>query len=394
MLPSFFAWASCWQAPPPQHTRASDTGGSPAVALVAYTSPPEVYYSEAVTDLPLETVADFVRKESNRTPTKFSVPIRTLPPNLTPAAQGGRGVPIGGRVAGYIIDGSVIDGYRIYLDVDGTGDLSQTVGLPMHKSGAVWDVEIDTTGRTSDGQTTQVRLKLQFNGRRLITYAGNLRRGVVTVDGNRYPFAVVGVSGYYGLPPSLLFFDTDGDGRLNISSSGAEWVFYRQRQILVKGRAYRFTVDSNGYRVSFESSVVRNQRRAELGRPAPLTVLPDIDGNRLAIPAKRRSYLLVDFCSLSCPPCVEDVPRVREIQAANADRLRVVGITPDAKGRELTKFVEDHNVSWSIASVDLEHEVYSLYGVSKFPTYALIGPDGKVACLDCSLGEIGKLLRP
>ncbi len=122
----------------------------------------------------------------------------------------------------------------------------------------------------------------------------------------------------------------------------------------------------------------------KVGDPLADTTLFDLEGKAVTLNDLRREnpgkYLLLDFWSIGCGPCVEAGPETKELAAAYADRLVVVGVNADGDAKLWGEFSKEHEITW----VNLEDRggLYTglgrYYGVAGVPFYVVIDPDGKV----------------
>ena len=105
----------------------------------------------------------------------------------------------------------------------------------------------------------------------------------------------------------------------------------------------------------------------------------DSEGNLHYLAEFKGKYILLDFWSQGCSPCIMSLPELEEIAADYADRLAVVSISSDPE--ELwKKFLAEKGMKgnqWN----ELRHDGEGLaaaYGVQGIPHYVLISPDGIV----------------
>ena len=89
-------------------------------------------------------------------------------------------------------------------------------------------------------------------------------------------------------------------------------------------------------------------------------------------------YILLDFWSLGCPPCIAAMPEVRDISEKYHDKLVVAGISLDTKGT-WESASKEHGVTWVNLNDFKSFDGIALrYGVMAIPTYVIISPEGKV----------------
>ena len=102
----------------------------------------------------------------------------------------------------------------------------------------------------------------------------------------------------------------------------------------------------------------------------------DLEGGKHTLSELGGYYILLDFWSCGCGPCIMALPEMGEIAKKYKDRLRVVSITTDtdsvwreASGR--------HSMSWhNWSDGKQETGIYAHYDQTGIPNYTLISPEG------------------
>ncbi len=114
------------------------------------------------------------------------------------------------------------------------------------------------------------------------------------------------------------------------------------------------------------------------GDTLPTHSLIDLDGNTHQLSEFRGKYILVDFWSVGCYPCVMSFPELSEIAETYRDKVHVVkiNVNPDKTWREATTFygLTGNNFRDSKEMNGL----YTNAAQNAVPTYMLINPDGTV----------------
>ncbi|MEL7534684.1 MAG: TlpA disulfide reductase family protein, partial [Bacteroidota bacterium] len=121
----------------------------------------------------------------------------------------------------------------------------------------------------------------------------------------------------------------------------------------------------------------------EVGTEMVDIVVEDLDGKSYQLSEFREAgkYMLLDFWSLACGPCIMAAPELRAMQAKYPDQLTIVGLSMDTKHEWWQQATERDSITWTNLS-DFKGTfggAGATYGVQGLPTYVLIGPDGKVA---------------
>jgi thioredoxin family protein len=108
------------------------------------------------------------------------------------------------------------------------------------------------------------------------------------------------------------------------------------------------------------------------------TELYDLDGKIHHLTDFKGKYILLDFWSSGCGPCIMALPEMKEIQEQYKERLTVICLSSDTKSRWKVASAK-HEMTWQNLS-DLKQSagLYAKYGVNGIPNYVLISPEGKI----------------
>ncbi len=117
------------------------------------------------------------------------------------------------------------------------------------------------------------------------------------------------------------------------------------------------------------------------GMAAPVFRAVDTTGDSLSLNQWHGQYVLLDFWFTTCPPCLDELPRIRTLQQKYRGRLVVVGVSIDRNRAAFDRFVQREKMDWPqvLDVLDNEGALQSLYGAQYYPSYWLVNPDGQVA---------------
>ena len=104
----------------------------------------------------------------------------------------------------------------------------------------------------------------------------------------------------------------------------------------------------------------------------------DINGNTKHLSDYLGKYLLLDFWSRGCGPCIMAIPEMKEISEIYHDKLTIIGISldTDAVWKEAMNI---HNTPWvNIRDPKGFGGLAANYDVRGIPNYIMISPEGKV----------------
>ncbi|MEY8684931.1 redoxin domain-containing protein [Bacteroides sp. AN502(2024)] len=108
------------------------------------------------------------------------------------------------------------------------------------------------------------------------------------------------------------------------------------------------------------------------------TELFDLDGKIHHLNDFKGKYILLDFWSSGCGPCIMALPEMKEIQEQYKERLTIISLSSDSKSSWKAASAK-HEMTWQNLS-DLKQTagLYATYGVRGIPNYVLISPEGTI----------------
>lgn len=131
--------------------------------------------------------------------------------------------------------------------------------------------------------------------------------------------------------------------------------------------------------VYFLSAVPEERAAAKPpGSAAPAFVLPDLQGNPVALDSFRGRPTLLNFWATWCPPCRAEMPDLESLSEAKDDCLTVVGIAIGSGGaEEVGAFVRVHAVRYPMLIGN--DQIAADYEVRTIPRSVLLDSGGNEA---------------
>lgn len=118
-----------------------------------------------------------------------------------------------------------------------------------------------------------------------------------------------------------------------------------------------------------------------IGKEAPDIVLPNPDGEEIALSSLRGNYVLIDFWASWCKPCRMENPNVVKLYNKYKDEnFEIYGVSLDRNKDKWVNAIAEDNLGWKHVS-DLQFwnsAAAKLYNVTSIPFTLLIDPDGKI----------------
>ena len=106
--------------------------------------------------------------------------------------------------------------------------------------------------------------------------------------------------------------------------------------------------------------------------------LLDSDGNKKHLSNYLGKYLLLDFWSRGCGPCIIALPEMKEVLETYSDKLTIISISLDTDA-VWKESMTTHNMPWiNIRDPKAMGGLAVSYGVTGIPNYIMISPEGKI----------------
>ena len=132
----------------------------------------------------------------------------------------------------------------------------------------------------------------------------------------------------------------------------------------------------------------------DVGTVAPDFTTRDLNGEALSLAGLRGKYVLLNFWSTTCGPCIGEIPELQKTyeRFKHDDRVVMISLALDSSERKVKAFVKEHAMLWrqTILPGEFDDPIARAFKVSAIPTTLIIGPDGKVAGHDLTLGIVIK----
>lgn len=329
-------------------------------------------------------------------------------PALSAAATYGVNFSFGGKNRSYAVDGSDSDGYRLYVDVDGNGRLTDDEQFRMQKIDGQYStlfeqrVEDTSAGAT---ETYLVRIRATLGetvppegGAKvpvLKIFGRSVRNGIVQLGTLRVPFALVGRAGLYDQPGNEVVFDIDGRG-IRLDQDGASNRYQvSEGRVSLGGTAYQFHVDRYGRALALTpvSSPLPERPSLDAGTSAPEFTYRDLDGRDHRLADYRGKVVLLVFWATWCGPCRAEAPQIASLlQQYGRDGLVIIGVNPNDALPDIQSFITQYHVTWPTAREALDGPIRRLFRIDAWPTHILIGKDGRIVANRVSVSDMGPLI--
>lgn len=317
--------------------------------------------------------------------------IKRQPEGLSADAGYGFNLTFGGLNRSWIVDGDEANGYTLYADLNGNGDLTDDAPLKFENAGGKYSL-VYRTNVTEGTDTYPFLIKLELTSdtaagqssakRSLAFYNSTLRRGKIRLGGREIAFELLGKGGFYNLGNNLILFDLNGDGQFDAETlNSAERYTPLEKYINLSGVTYEFEVDRYGRNLTLQPLAVKLPDRESLlaGNPAPDFAFTDTNGVSHRLSDYRGKIVLLDFWATWCPACRTEAPKI----AAAYQRLRekgfeIIGINGDSSEADFRNFIAQNKMSWTHIRENADQEIQKTFRANALPAYYLIDKNGVI----------------
>jgi cytochrome c biogenesis protein CcmG, thiol:disulfide interchange protein DsbE len=129
--------------------------------------------------------------------------------------------------------------------------------------------------------------------------------------------------------------------------------------------------------VALLAGCYRGSRPPRIGSNAPDFMVQD-DEHKVSLDELRGKIVVLNFWATWCPPCVEEMPSLVNLQQRLKDKgVTVVAVSVDVDENAYHRFLKDHGIKL-LTVRDPDHKSSDLYGTFKFPETYVIDRDGKM----------------
>lgn len=115
----------------------------------------------------------------------------------------------------------------------------------------------------------------------------------------------------------------------------------------------------------------------KIGEKMADTLLNDLDGKTHHLVDYKGKYLLIDFWSIGCGPCIAAMPELQKLHESAKENLTVISFSLDQRKETWKKASDYLKIKWLNFSDGMGMTgLAAKYGVSSIPQYILISPEG------------------
>lgn len=141
---------------------------------------------------------------------------------------------------------------------------------------------------------------------------------------------------------------------------------------------------SEGRRIA---GYLEDVRRVQEGDQVPEYHYKDVSGEKRKLADLSGKWILADFWSRGCAPCIQSIPELTRIAEKYSEKLEVVSISVDTEAvwKEAAK---EHGITWNNWNDPLGESVcLRMFGTPGIPTFVVINPAGTICKIQAGYAE-------
>jgi len=174
---------------------------------------------------------------------------------------------------------------------------------------------------------------------------------------------------------------------LELAGEKAPRARYRLAETLLKlGRDGEAAVELEKFLRDQPEGDLSRQARAWLENPrsarekfAPQFQLATLDGDTVSLRDLNGKVVLLDFWATWCEPCIKALPDLKRLAKKKGEEpFELVSVSVDQDRGAVKAFVEKNEMSWRQCWDDRGGMSRALFGVTSYPSYLLLDPEGAV----------------
>jgi peroxiredoxin len=126
------------------------------------------------------------------------------------------------------------------------------------------------------------------------------------------------------------------------------------------------------------TTILHKLTRLQPGYLPPDFSLADRDNRVVKLSDLRGRYVYLCFCACNSYSCLKEFEMLQKIYDKHRAYLEIVMITVDPEYRQMVDFLSKNKYNWLFLHYGMQPEILKEYDIRGYPTYFLLGRDGKL----------------
>lgn len=115
------------------------------------------------------------------------------------------------------------------------------------------------------------------------------------------------------------------------------------------------------------------------GQPAPEFTFRDQSGRGRSLSELRGKVVLVNFWATWCPPCLDEMPSMQQLQRRMANQpFEMLALSVDDSWQTVNRFMKNNAFTLPVYA-DFDKRISTLYGTHMWPETYIVDKKGRIA---------------
>ena len=115
-----------------------------------------------------------------------------------------------------------------------------------------------------------------------------------------------------------------------------------------------------------------------VGHAPPAFSLYNRDSTLVSLSDFKGQYVYLNFCICLTYSCIKEFEQLKILNQQHGDKLKIVTIAFDENFSSMVNFLKKNDYDWTFLHYGNQPDIMKEYDIRAYPTYYLIGPDGKL----------------
>jgi len=141
---------------------------------------------------------------------------------------------------------------------------------------------------------------------------------------------------------------------------------------------------SDKERKMYDSTLKKNIPKFSLGKP--------INADQITSETIKGKYTIIDVWATWCGPCIASIPHNNEIYEKYKNSINFIGVCAEKGADQLPSVVKKKKIKYPVG-IDVGNLLTNATKISGYPTYHLIGPNGKLIVADINSDSLDEVIE-
>ena len=186
--------------------------------------------------------------------------------------------------------------------------------------------------------------------------------------------SITGLSQFFSLSDTSLTFKNQ-EGKVLTKDEVREFMkgVFSIREETIDGKKFITIIPSGNDERALQYAKIEAFKNSLLNQPLKPFHLTDLNNTKWDLKGLRGKTIIINFWFTACKPCIQEMPHLNKLVAANKDSIVFIAPAPENEV-QIKKFLKKYTFDYNIipSSIDL----ITTMNIENFPTHLVVDRDG------------------